>query len=145
MVLHHHQIPSRKRSSSFVPPFATNKTSKSSSDVPPNDAVGATTETEKMVSILAEAGCTLINPSGPPCLPADLHKLRRHLQHSFSYSDNAPALRSDFLAGFSSYLQSPKNLRRSVSLISCLVSQKIYKKMHYFILFSFVLFYFVLF
>ncbi|XP_048327057.2 uncharacterized protein LOC107405260 isoform X1 [Ziziphus jujuba] len=116
MVLLHHQIPSRKRPSSFVPPLAPNKTSKSttSSSAPQTDAVigATTTETEKMVAVLAEAGCTLINPSGPPCLPADLHKLRRHLQHSFSYSDNATALRSEFLAGFSSYLQSPRNLRR---------------------------------
>uniref|UniRef100_A0A803QII1 Fanconi anemia group D2 protein n=1 Tax=Cannabis sativa TaxID=3483 RepID=A0A803QII1_CANSA len=65
-----------------------------------------------MVSILAEAGCTLINPSGPPCLPTDHNKLRRHLHHAFSFSDNASALRSDFLAGLSSYIQSPKNLHR---------------------------------
>nr|XP_011467650.1 PREDICTED: Fanconi anemia group D2 protein [Fragaria vesca subsp. vesca] len=65
-----------------------------------------------MVSILAEAGCTLVNPSGPPCLPSDPHKLRRDLHRTFSSSENAPALRSDFLSGLSSYIQNPRNLRR---------------------------------
>lgn len=120
MVLLHHHIPSRKRPSSFVSPFPSQKLPKSTTttyttNAPPND-VAETSEIDKLVSILAEAGCTLINPSGPPCLPADPHKLRRHLHHAFSYSDNAPTLRSDFLSGLSSYLQSPQNLRRLVFL-----------------------------
>ncbi|KAI8027545.1 hypothetical protein LOK49_LG02G01756 [Camellia lanceoleosa] len=61
-----------------------------------------------MVSVLADAGCTLINPSGPPSLPSDPHKLRRHLHRLFS--SDAP-LRSSFLSGFSSYILSPLNLR----------------------------------
>ncbi|KAF3445135.1 hypothetical protein FNV43_RR14828 [Rhamnella rubrinervis] len=123
MVLLHHQIPSRKRTSSFVSPFPSQKLPKSTStaaaddNAPPND-VAETSEIDKLVSILAEAGCTLINPSGPPCLPADPHKLRRHLHHAFSYSDNAPALRSDFLSCLSSYLQSPQNLRRVLTASS---------------------------
>ncbi|KAI8027544.1 hypothetical protein LOK49_LG02G01757 [Camellia lanceoleosa] len=61
-----------------------------------------------MVSVLADAGCALINPSGPPSLPSDPHKLRRHLHRLFS--SDAP-LRSSFLSGFSSYILSPLNLR----------------------------------
>jgi Fanconi anemia group D2 protein len=68
-----------------------------------------------LVSILADAGCTLINPSGPPCLPSDHHKFRNHLNRLFSSSDTAPALRSDFLSGFSSYINLQQNFRRSVS------------------------------
>ncbi|PON88034.1 Fanconi anaemia protein FANCD [Trema orientale] len=116
MVFLQKQNPSRKRrsssSSSFVSPFPPPKIPKSTADAPPpNDAVPATA-TEKMVSMLAEAGCTLFNPTGPPCVPSDHYKLRRHLHRAFSFSDNAPALRSDFLSGLSSYIQSPKNLHR---------------------------------
>ncbi|KAK9073621.1 hypothetical protein SSX86_007945 [Deinandra increscens subsp. villosa] len=64
---------------------------------------------DKMASILADAGCTLINTSGPPCLPADLHKLRHHLQTCFS-SDSS--LRSQFLAGFASYIDNHNDFRR---------------------------------
>ncbi|XP_010532525.1 PREDICTED: Fanconi anemia group D2 protein homolog isoform X2 [Tarenaya hassleriana] len=77
---------------------------------------------EKMTAILAEAGCTLINPSGPPYLPSDILAFRRHLTHRFSSCsvatvdrDNAAALRSVFIAGFSSYVRSPINLRRVLS------------------------------
>ncbi|EXC35014.1 hypothetical protein L484_017715 [Morus notabilis] len=106
------QNPSRKRpsSSSFPPPKIPKSTSTSASAAP-NDAV-ETPSTERMIAILAEAGCTLINPSGPPCIPSDHHKLRRQLHHAFSFSENASALRADFLAGLSSYIQSPRNLRR---------------------------------
>ncbi|XP_049388880.1 uncharacterized protein LOC125853255 isoform X1 [Solanum stenotomum] len=67
---------------------------------------------EKMISVLADAGCTLINPSGPPCLPSDLHKLRNQLNSLFS-SDSS--LKSEFLLGLSSYVNSPSNLRRILS------------------------------
>ncbi|VVB01104.1 unnamed protein product [Arabis nemorensis] len=77
---------------------------------------------EKMTAILAEAGCTLMNPYGPPCLPSDLHSFRRHLTSRFSSCstnsgerDKVGALRSLFVAGFSSYIQSPSNLRRVLS------------------------------
>ncbi|XVE78448.1 hypothetical protein DITRI_Ditri13aG0146000 [Diplodiscus trichospermus] len=108
MVFLHHQNPSRKRpSSSFVPPFPPPKIPKSQ-----NDGVGVgvgVDAVEKMISILAEGGCTLVNPLGPPSLPADPFKLRRHLSRLFSSS---PDDRSIFLSGFSAYIQSPSNLRR---------------------------------
>ncbi|KAF4399822.1 hypothetical protein G4B88_021036 [Cannabis sativa] len=116
MVFLKKQTTPRKRpsSSSFVSPFPPPKIPKSTAtaDAPPPNNAAEVPVTDKMVSILAEAGCTLINPSGPPCLPTDHNKLRRHLHHAFSFSDNASALRSDFLAGLSSYIQSPKNLHR---------------------------------
>ncbi|KAG1348194.1 hypothetical protein COCNU_06G020230 [Cocos nucifera] len=63
-----------------------------------------------MISLLAGAGCTLCVPyDGPPSLPADPHKLRRHLESLLSCD---PSLRSHFLSGFSSYVQNPQNLRR---------------------------------
>nr|XP_017231975.1 PREDICTED: Fanconi anemia group D2 protein isoform X1 [Daucus carota subsp. sativus] len=67
------------------------------------------TPIDKMASVLAEAGCTLINPLGPPCLPSDTHKFRNHLHRLFS---DEPPVRSDFLAGFASYVASSDNLRR---------------------------------
>ncbi|GMI98522.1 Fanconi Anemia D2 [Hibiscus trionum] len=101
MVFLRQQQPSRKRSSSsFAPPFPPPKIPKSQNDVG--------TAVEKMVSILAEGGCTLVNPLGPPSLPADPYKLRRHLSRLFSSSTDD---RSVFLSGFSSYIQSPSNLR----------------------------------
>ncbi|XVF81614.1 hypothetical protein PTKIN_Ptkin15bG0169300 [Pterospermum kingtungense] len=104
MVFLHHQNPSRKRpSSSFVPPFPPPKVPKSQNDGVAVDAV------EKMASILAEGGCTLVNPLGPPSLPADPFKLRRHLSRLFASSFDD---RSLFLSGFSSHIQSPSNLRR---------------------------------
>lgn len=69
---------------------------------------------DKMVSLLADAECTLINLTGPPCLPSDLHKFRRHLQRLFS-SDST--LRSHFLSGYYSYIQNPGHLHRV--LIPC--------------------------
>ncbi|XP_062170326.1 uncharacterized protein LOC133876038 [Alnus glutinosa] len=106
-----HQVPSRKRPSSSVPPFLPPKTAKSTQPARRNDVAEAPA-IDKMVSVLAEAGCTLINPAGPPCLPADPNKFRRHLHRLFSSSENASALRSDFLSGFSSYIRTPHNLRR---------------------------------
>ncbi|KAL5581637.1 hypothetical protein UlMin_014079 [Ulmus minor] len=112
MVFLKKQNPTLKRPSSSTPPFPPPKIPKSTAaNAPPNDVVGAPAADE-MVKILAEAGCTLINPSGPPCVPSDPHKFRRQLQHLFSFSDNAPVLRSNFLAGLSSYILSQKNFRR---------------------------------
>ncbi|XP_022759064.1 Fanconi anemia group D2 protein homolog isoform X2 [Durio zibethinus] len=104
MAFLHYQNPSRKRpSSSFVPPFPAPKIPKSQNDGVTVDDV------EKMVSVLAEGGCTLVNPLGPPSLPVDPYKLRRHLSRLLSSSSDD---RSLFLSGFSSYIQSPSNLRR---------------------------------
>ncbi|KAJ0982639.1 hypothetical protein J5N97_010894 [Dioscorea zingiberensis] len=62
-----------------------------------------------MISLLAEAGCTLrVSPDAPPSLPADLHKLRCTLETRLS-SD--PSLLARFLSGFSSYINAPQNLR----------------------------------
>ncbi|GLT94035.1 hypothetical protein SLE2022_117980 [Rubroshorea leprosula] len=103
MVFLHQQNPSRKMpSASFVPLLRPSKTLKSS-----DDGVDAV---EKMVSILAEGGCTLVNPSGPLC--PDHHKLRRHLSSHFASSSDD---RSHFLSGFSFYIQSPQNLLRVIA------------------------------
>ncbi|XP_042478961.1 Fanconi anemia group D2 protein homolog isoform X2 [Macadamia integrifolia] len=64
---------------------------------------------DKMISLLAEAGVTLHNPGGPPCLPSDLHKLRRLLEQRFSSEDS---LLSDFLSGLNAYTCNPENFRR---------------------------------
>ncbi|KAB2075134.1 hypothetical protein ES319_A07G200600v1 [Gossypium barbadense] len=104
MVLLRQQQQSRKRSSSsFVPSCPPPKIPK-----PQNDIGTAVDAVEKMVSILAEDGCTLVNPLGPPSLPSDPYKLRRQLSRLFSSTDD----RSVFLSGFSSYIQSSSNLRR---------------------------------
>ncbi|XP_077243736.1 fanconi anemia group D2 protein isoform X2 [Tasmannia lanceolata] len=66
-------------------------------------------EINVMTAILADAGCTLCNSGGPPFLPADPHKLRRHLENRFS-SDKS--LIPIFICGFSSYIQNPQNLPR---------------------------------
>ncbi|XP_021907461.1 Fanconi anemia group D2 protein isoform X2 [Carica papaya] len=101
MAFLHQQIPSRSRK----------RPSSSVSDLskPQDEDV-----MDKMVKILAEAGCTLLNPSGSPSLPSDLQKFRRHLTHLFSpcSSNNATALRSDFVSGFASYIETPGNLHR---------------------------------
>ncbi|KAL0854730.1 hypothetical protein Bca101_059882 [Brassica carinata] len=101
-------------SSSAAPPPKFPQSQKKSAVEP--DAV------EKMTAILAEAGCTLNNPYGPPCLPSDLHAFRRHLTTRFSSCsassaerDSVTDLRSVFISGFSSYIQSPSNLRRVLS------------------------------
>lgn len=106
MVFLHNKVPSRKRpssSSSTVPPFPPPKIPKATMPTP-------TPTFDKMVSILAEAGCTLLNPAGPPCLPSQPHKFRSHLHRLFS----SPDVRSDFLSAFSSYIHSPHHLRRSL-------------------------------
>ena len=117
---------SRKRhhnsNNSFVPPYAqppNSKVPKSTAAAVAsnvrrqtvNDSVSSSSSVVvKFVSVLADAGCTLINPTGPPCLPSDLLKLRLHLQRRFS---DDSALRADFLSGLSSYINvSSDNLRR---------------------------------
>ncbi|KAL8061718.1 hypothetical protein ABFX02_02G103500 [Erythranthe guttata] len=123
---------SRKRSSKsntpFVPPFAQPPTTKL---LKPTTAAAARNEPatsataslqpkttplpqsqspiDEMVSLLADAGCTLINPAGPPCLPSDLYKSRQRLDGIFSRDSS---LRSQFLKGFSDYISSTFNLRR---------------------------------
>ncbi|RZC45948.1 hypothetical protein C5167_038896 [Papaver somniferum] len=70
---------------------------------------------EKMISILADAGCTLFNnPSSTPSLPTDTHKFRCHLNHLFTSTSSSsnPSILSDFLTGFSSHIRNPNNLRR---------------------------------
>ncbi|CAK7340364.1 unnamed protein product [Dovyalis caffra] len=130
MVFLHQQNPSRKRPSSFIPPFPPPKIPKSTTGtttqptqsqkdaVDDNQASSSSSSVDKMVSILADAGCTLVNPAGPPTLPSDHHKFRNHLSRLFSSSDTAPALRSDFLSGFSSYVSSPQNFRRVLAFLN---------------------------
>ncbi|GAY32454.1 hypothetical protein CUMW_002470 [Citrus unshiu] len=108
MVFLHQQKSSLKRDSS--------SSSKSTFPVPPSKIPKSVdSEIEKMVSILADAGCTLMYHSGPPCLPSDPNKFRRHLTNLLSHDSS---LRSHFLAGFSSYVQSPKNFNRVLSSLS---------------------------
>ncbi|XP_028553481.1 Fanconi anemia group D2 protein-like isoform X3 [Dendrobium catenatum] len=65
-----------------------------------------------MVSLLAEAGCTLrVSGDTPPSLPADSHKFRRHIDTRLSSVED-PSIVPRFLSGFSSYIQSPQNFRR---------------------------------
>ncbi|KAJ0027301.1 hypothetical protein Pint_36585 [Pistacia integerrima] len=94
----------REPSSSFRSPFPYSKVPKS-----------LDLEMEKMVSILADAGCTLINHSAPPSLPSDPNHLQRHLTHLFS---GDPSLSSNFLAGFSTYIQSRNNLTRVLNSLN---------------------------
>ncbi|KAH7661696.1 fanconi anemia group D2 protein [Dioscorea alata] len=62
-----------------------------------------------VISLLAEAGCTLhVAADTPPSLPADLHKFRRTLESRLS-SD--PSLLPRLLSGLSSYINVPQNLR----------------------------------
>lgn len=133
VLLHNQNLPSRKRppnSNAFISPILqTPKIPKSSSSSSSPVNINENVETEnlnpidKMASVLAEAGCTLINPLGPPCLPSDTNKLRHHLHRLFS-SDSS--LRSDFLSGFSSYVNSsPENLRR-YGFYSCSLSLSLF-------------------
>ncbi|KAL3537801.1 hypothetical protein ACH5RR_001167, partial [Cinchona calisaya] len=102
---------------SFVPPIAQTPNPKIPKSTTSNlhrqlqnDSASSASSIEKFVSVLADAGCTLINPTGPPCLPSDLHKLR-HLLHRLFSGDSA--LRAEFLHGLSSYINvSSNNLRR---------------------------------
>ncbi|KAJ9686029.1 hypothetical protein PVL29_015082 [Vitis rotundifolia] len=127
MVLHH-QLSSRKRPAinhPFAPPKIPKPKPKPTPTTPttptttneadqsqrPQDDVAEATAIDKMVSLLADAGCTLFHPSGPPCLPSNPHNFRRHLHRLFSSSSNA-SLRSAFLSGFSFYVQSSQNLHR---------------------------------
>ncbi|KAL5726309.1 hypothetical protein ACHQM5_009361 [Ranunculus cassubicifolius] len=70
---------------------------------------------DQMISILADSGCTLINPNNIPSLPLDLHKFRQSLHHLFT---NSPQSLSQFLSGFISFTQSPKKLQVFLSDIS---------------------------
>ncbi|KAL3629924.1 hypothetical protein CASFOL_026236 [Castilleja foliolosa] len=114
-----------KTTSPFVPPFAQPQPAKllkpttTAPAAAQNEPASAERRTmpllqtqsqiEKMVSVLADAGCTLINPAGPPCLPSDLYNFRQRLDGIFS---DDPTLRSQFLKGFSEYTSSTSNLRR---------------------------------
>ncbi|GFP99763.1 fanconi anemia group d2 protein homolog [Phtheirospermum japonicum] len=120
---------SRKRpskpNSPFVPPFAQPQPAKllkpttTAAAAAQNEPASAERKTtplpqtqsqiDKMVSVLADAGCTLINPAGPPCLPSDLYNFRQRLDGIFSDDSQ---LRSQFLKGFSEYISSTSNLRR---------------------------------
>ncbi|PWA40771.1 hypothetical protein CTI12_AA542930 [Artemisia annua] len=95
------------------PPSKIPKTTHPQNDVvtplPPQPQSQTLTSTDHLSSILADAGITLINSSGPPCIPADLLKLRNHLEKRFA-SDSA--LRSRFLTGFASYINDKNDLRR---------------------------------
>nr|XP_043634388.1 Fanconi anemia group D2 protein homolog [Erigeron canadensis] len=97
---------------SKIPKHNQNDTVSSSSSLEhqqPQSSKTLTTSIDKMISILADAGCTLINTPGPPFLPSDLHKLRNYLQTRFSSDSD---LRSQFLAGFSAYIDTETHLRR---------------------------------
>ncbi|XP_042440360.1 Fanconi anemia group D2 protein homolog isoform X1 [Zingiber officinale] len=62
------------------------------------------------ISVLADAGCTLLaTPGAPPSLPADPHRFGRCLEGRLSVD---PSLRSRFVAGFSAYTRTPQNLKR---------------------------------
>ncbi|KAK4802232.1 hypothetical protein SAY86_000435 [Trapa natans] len=119
MVLLHQQGSSRKRQSSFNSPFPPPKIPKSASidasasELPSRlqrsvDGASELSAVDKAAAILAEAGCTLLNTGEYPSLPSDSQKFRSHLQKMFATA----SIRSNFLSGFSAYIQSPKNLRR---------------------------------
>ncbi|KAL0422024.1 UNVERIFIED_CONTAM: Fanconi anemia group D2 protein [Sesamum latifolium] len=114
-----------KPNNPFVPPFAAqpNKLTAdgaaaaqcepASSSVSPEAGEAALsrspTPLEKMVSVLADAGCTLINAAGPPSLPSNLYNFRQRLDGVLAVDSS---LRSQFLKGFSDYISSTSNLRR---------------------------------
>ncbi|XP_020599802.1 Fanconi anemia group D2 protein homolog isoform X2 [Phalaenopsis equestris] len=65
-----------------------------------------------MVSLLAEAGCTLrVSGDAPPSLPSNPHKFRRHIESRLTTAED-PSILPRFLSGFASYIQDPQNLRR---------------------------------
>ncbi|KAL6563004.1 hypothetical protein OROHE_005591 [Orobanche hederae] len=110
-----------KSNNPFVPPFAQpqpSKLLKPTTTFATNEPASAERRTtpvtqtqspiDKMVSVLADAGCTLTNPAGA-CVPSDLYNFRQRLDVIFS--DDSP-LRSQFLKGFSEYISSISNLRR---------------------------------
>ncbi|CAA7045362.1 unnamed protein product [Microthlaspi erraticum] len=109
-------------SSSAVPPPSSSSAAPPPKFSQPGKESVEPDAVEKMTAVLAEAGCTLMNPYGPPCLPSDLHAFRRNLTSRLSSCsansgerEKFSALRSIFIAGFSSYIQSPSNLRRVLS------------------------------
>ncbi|PIA39633.1 hypothetical protein AQUCO_02600232v1 [Aquilegia coerulea] len=86
----------------------SSKSTNSTNPKPPNNNISSSFE-DQMISILAEAGCTLKNPNNIPSLPLDLHKFRQSLHHLFSTN---PSLLSQFLQGFTSFTQkSPNNFQ----------------------------------
>ncbi|KAI3939421.1 hypothetical protein MKW98_022289 [Papaver atlanticum] len=127
MVFLHQINSSRKKTLSSVIPETPLKTSKSTavnvekaekekdkSKYKENEKDESVCE-EKMISILADAGCTLFNnPSSTPSLPTDTHKFRCHLNHLFTSTSSSsnPSILSDFLTGFNSHIRNPNNLRR---------------------------------
>ncbi|GAB2242842.1 hypothetical protein Droror1_Dr00019617 [Drosera rotundifolia] len=119
MVYLHNQIPSRKRPSPFVPPFPpkipksnpTQTLTASAAAAANASASRAESKIERMVTVLADAGCTLINPSGPPCLPSDMIKFRSRVERVLGCDDG---LRSDFVQGLSEYFRTRDNFRRAL-------------------------------
>ncbi|GJS62534.1 fanconi anemia group D2 protein [Tanacetum coccineum] len=118
MSYRNNQIPirtSKRPSKPFTSPISNppSKIPKTTNDVvtplPPQPQSQTLTPTDHLTSILADAGITLINSSGPPCLPHDLLKLRNHLQTRFASDAN---LRSHFLTGFASYISNTNDLHR---------------------------------
>ncbi|XP_020092932.1 Fanconi anemia group D2 protein isoform X2 [Ananas comosus] len=105
--LHPQPHPNPQRSSSLT---ANPKSTPISREEGEEEEEGEDRSIGTMISLLADAGCTIRGPlDGPPSLPSDPHKLRRALESRLS---SAPSLRSEFLSGFSSYVRSPSNLRR---------------------------------
>ncbi|XP_051122489.1 uncharacterized protein LOC127245545 isoform X2 [Andrographis paniculata] len=121
-----------KANKPFVPPFARPppekllKSNTGAADVvfdAPDEAVSSTASEElgdarllqswspvsKMVSVLADAGCLLVNSAGTPCLPSNLYKFRQRLDGVLSGDSS---LRLLFLKGFSEYISSTSNMRR---------------------------------
>ncbi|KAL0364788.1 UNVERIFIED_CONTAM: Fanconi anemia group D2 protein [Sesamum angustifolium] len=113
-----------KSNNPFVPPFAQpNKltadgaaaaqcepaSSNASLEAGEAEFSRSPTPLEKMVSVLADAGCTLINAAGPPFLPSNLYNFRQRLDGVLAVDS---FLRSQFLKGFSDYISSTSNLRR---------------------------------
>ncbi|KAI4324572.1 hypothetical protein MLD38_030049 [Melastoma candidum] len=108
--------PSRKRSSSFVSPLSQPPPKSirpppvpAAADSTPSTSSSSAAAAERLVSVLADAGCTLVNGDGPPCLPSDAHKFRARIGVVLGRDD---AARGEFLRGFSDYVRSEKNLRR---------------------------------
>jgi hypothetical protein len=66
-------------------------------------------DTDVMLAVMAEAGCTLCGREGPVLTPVEFHNLQRRLELRFQ---SEPALVNKFLAGLSSYIQDPANLNR---------------------------------
>ncbi|KAG9439837.1 hypothetical protein H6P81_020002 [Aristolochia fimbriata] len=70
---------------------------------------GGEPQVQRMMALLADAGCTLYSSTGPPCMPSDPYKFRSRLENCFSTDQS---LVSTFLSGFALYTQSPQNMER---------------------------------